>query len=140
MFLSFQQQSPILFPDQRKMVLELKEISDVSNALKAVEISIGFLTSTITPADKEQPYEKYLNDVLMMDVEKYLPSRKVQNCTFNKTELNPYKKFRISNKKSKIVNKLINVVSFFRKSKSRWKILRFSTLIANSALWATSNE
>lgn len=59
------------------MVLELKEISDVSNALKAVEISIGFLTSSLTSPDKEQPYEKYLNDVLRMDVEKFLPSRKV---------------------------------------------------------------
>ena len=57
--------------------MELKEISDVSHALNAVEISIGFLTSTITPADKEQPYEKYLKDVLKMDVEKHLPSRKV---------------------------------------------------------------
>ena len=59
------------------MVLELKEISDVSNALKAVEISIGFLTSSLTSPDKEQPYEKYLNEVLRMDVEKFLPSRKV---------------------------------------------------------------
>jgi len=59
--------------------MELKEISDVSHALNAVEISIGFLTSTITPADKEQPYEKYLKDVLKMDVEKHLPSRKVSS-------------------------------------------------------------
>jgi len=61
------------------MTMELKEISDVSHALNAVEISIGFLTSTITPADKEQPYEKYLKDVLKMDVEKHLPSRKVSS-------------------------------------------------------------
>ena len=67
----------MLFGDQRKMVMELKEISDVTHALNAVEISIGFLTSTITPADKEQPYEKYLRDSLKMDVEKYLPSRTV---------------------------------------------------------------
>ena len=76
----FYEQSPISFPDQKKMMAELKNISDVSNAIKAVEISIGFLTSTINPADKEQPYEKYLKDVLRMDdVEKYLPSRKVRN-------------------------------------------------------------
>ena len=74
----FYKQSPIPFPDQKKMVAELKEISDVSNAIKATEISIGFLTSTITPADKEQPYEKYLKDVLRIDVEKHLPSRKVR--------------------------------------------------------------
>jgi len=57
--------------------MELKETSDISNALSGVEIAIGFLTSTITPADKEQPYEKYLRDVLRMDVSKYIPSRKV---------------------------------------------------------------
>jgi len=57
--------------------MELKEISDISNALSGVEIAMGFLTSTITPADKEKPYEKYLRDVLNMDVAKYIPSRKV---------------------------------------------------------------
>ena len=57
--------------------MELKEISDISHTLSGVEIAIGFLTSTITPGDKNQPYEKYLRDVLKMDVAKYLPSRKV---------------------------------------------------------------
>jgi len=65
--------------------MELKDISDISHALNAVEISIGFLTSTKNPADKEQPYEKYLQDVLKMDVDKHLPGKKV--CAFR--TLNP---------------------------------------------------
>uniref|UniRef100_A0A7M5U071 RZ-type domain-containing protein n=1 Tax=Clytia hemisphaerica TaxID=252671 RepID=A0A7M5U071_9CNID len=68
-------QTNISFGEQRKMVMELKEISDVTHALNAVEISIGFLTSTITPVDKDQFYHKYLQNSLKMNVEKHLPSR-----------------------------------------------------------------
>ena len=56
---------------------ELTEITDISHALNAIEIAIGFLSSTITPADEEQPYENYLRDNLKMDIVKCIPSRKV---------------------------------------------------------------
>ena len=57
-------------------MMELTEISDISHTLSGVEIAIGFLTSTITE-NSEQPYEKYLRDVLKMDVAKYIPSSEV---------------------------------------------------------------
>ena len=63
--------------ERQKIMKELTEISYISHALNAIEIAIGFLSSTITPADEEQPYENYLRDNLKMDIVKCIPSRKV---------------------------------------------------------------
>lgn len=57
------------------MMSELKAIDDVSNTLKAVETTIGFLSKTGGPAN--HLYVKYLEDTLSYNPKKYLPSAKV---------------------------------------------------------------
>lgn len=59
------------------MMSELSEIADVSHSLYAAEIAIGFLSTTITRNEPEMLYHKYLENVLKIDTQKYLPSRKV---------------------------------------------------------------
>ena len=57
------------------MMRELRRVADVSNALRAVEISIGFLVSM--KADPNMLYKKYLTEFLQMDPDVFIPSRKV---------------------------------------------------------------
>ena len=57
------------------MMRELRRVADVSNALRAVEISIGFLVSM--KADPNMLYKKYLTEILRMDPDVFIPSRKV---------------------------------------------------------------
>ena len=57
------------------MMRELRRVADVSNALRAVEISIGFLVSV--KADPNMLYKKYLTEILQMDPDVFIPSRKV---------------------------------------------------------------
>ena len=57
---------------------ELVDIADVSNSLRAIEISVGFLSST--GGNPNQVYKDYLADVLIMDVKRFAPSGLV--CTY----------------------------------------------------------
>lgn len=57
------------------MMRELRRVADVSSALRAVEISIGFLVSM--KADPNMLYKKYLTEILQMDPDVFIPSRKV---------------------------------------------------------------
>ena len=57
------------------MMSELPEIADISNALRATEIAIGFLAST--GGQPNHFYKPYLEDVLHMNAEKFLASGKV---------------------------------------------------------------
>ena len=57
------------------MMRERRRVADVSNALRAVEISIGFLVSM--KADPNMLYKKYLTEILQMDPDVFIPSRKV---------------------------------------------------------------
>lgn len=57
------------------MRLELKAMDDVSNTLKAVETSIGFLSRT--GGKPNQTYVTYLKETLSYEPKKYLPSEKV---------------------------------------------------------------
>ena len=59
------------------MMRELRQIADVSNALRAVEISVGFLVSM--KAEPNMFYKKYLTEILQMDHNVYLPSVKVRS-------------------------------------------------------------
>ena len=59
------------------MLVELHELSDVSNALRAVEIAMGFLIST--GAEPNRFYIKYLEEVLCMEPTQYLASGKVKD-------------------------------------------------------------
>ena len=61
------------------MMRELRQIADVSNALRAVEISVGFLVSM--KAEPSMFYKKYLTEILQMDHNVYLPSVKVRSCS-----------------------------------------------------------
>ena len=66
-------------------MLELPEIADVSNALRAIEIAIGLLLST--GGQPNQLYIRYLEDILHMNAEKFLASGKVLfylHCYCNK--------------------------------------------------------
>ena len=58
------------------MMGELGRIADVSNALRAIEISIGFLVSM--KADPNMLYKKYLTEILQMDPDVFIPSGKVR--------------------------------------------------------------
>lgn len=58
------------------MMRELGRIADVSNALRAIEISIGFLVSM--KADPNMLYKKYLTEILQMDQDVFIPSGKVR--------------------------------------------------------------
>ena len=58
------------------MASELKELSDVCDALRAVEITVGFLIST--GADPNTFYRDYLQEVLCMEPSQYLASVKVK--------------------------------------------------------------
>ena len=60
------------------MMSELIDIADVSNSLRAIEISVGFLSST--GGDPNQVYKDYLANVLIMDVNRFAPSGLV--CTY----------------------------------------------------------
>ena len=57
------------------MMFELTGVHQVSESLKGVEIAIGFLSSS--GADPMLNYAVYLQDILHMNVTKYLPSPKV---------------------------------------------------------------
>ena len=61
--------------DQRQMVSELHELSEVCDALRAIEIAMGFLIST--GADPNKFYKEYLGEVLCMNPVQYLASGKV---------------------------------------------------------------
>lgn len=58
------------------MMSEITEIIDLSRALYAAEICIGFLSSSITQNDTNTFYKIYLEQ-LDLDVNIYLPSKKV---------------------------------------------------------------
>ena len=66
----------IPFADQRQMLSELHELSDVCDALRAIEIAMGFLIST--GADPNKFYKEYVEEVLCMNLAQYLASGKVR--------------------------------------------------------------
>ena len=57
------------------MMSELDAIGDVSNALRCVEIALGFLTST--GGDPHVFYKQYISTILHMNIETFIASRKV---------------------------------------------------------------
>ena len=54
---------------------ELDAIGDVSNALRCVEIALGFLTST--GGDPHFSYKQYISTILHMNIQTFIASRKV---------------------------------------------------------------
>lgn len=66
------------------MMSQLRTMDDVSNTIKAVETSIGFLSKT--GGQPNQFYVKYLQEILLYDAKKYLPSHKV--CIIVRNSLN----------------------------------------------------